>query len=125
MQRLTMPSWLIIESMTQLVGFAIDTVVPMEDNAYYALNAKNGKLGFYIPQMSTDEFFVAKAYKAYLQVPAGQDATVFFIRREDDETVIVPITHLSEELVYDLQGRVVASPVQGVYIRDGKKVIIR
>lgn len=109
----------------QLVGFAIDTVVPMEDNAYYALNAKNGELGFYIPQMSTDEFFVAKAYKAYLQVPAGQDATVFFIRREDDETVIVPITHLSEELVYDLQGRVVASPVQGVYIRDGKKVIIR
>lgn len=114
-----------IIAQNQLVGFASDTVVFMEDNTYYALNAKDGKLGFYIPQISTDGAFVAKAYKAYLQVPADYDVAAFAIHRTNDETEIVSITQIAEESTYDLQGRMIASPTQGVYIRGNRKIVIK
>ena len=102
----------------------------MDGNAYYALNAKNGKLGFYIPQTATDATdaaagFTAKAYKAYLQIPSEQKALMFVIHREGEETSIVPMTHREDDVIFDLQGRAVTHPVSGIYIIDGKKVVIR
>jgi hypothetical protein len=114
-----------ILSTNQLVGFMQDMVVADEMNVYYALNVKNNKLGFYLPQTSTDEGFTAKAYKAYLKIPVEHKVSVFFIHRGDDETSIVPIADISEDVVYDLHGRIVSSPVPGIYIRGGKKIVIR
>lgn len=120
----------VIASANQLVGFAKDSVVAADGNAYYALNAKNGKLGFYIPQTATDATdaaagFTAKAYKAYLQIPSEQKALMFVIHREGEETSIVPMTHREDDVIFDLQGRAVTHPVSGIYIIDGKKVVIR
>lgn len=120
----------VIASANQLVGFAKDSVVAVDGNAYYALNAKNGKLGFYIPQTATDATdaaagFTAKAYKAYLQIPSEQKALMFVIHREGEETSIVPMTHREDDVIFDLQGRAVTHPVSGIYIIDGKKVVIR
>ena len=114
-----------ILSTNQLVGFVQDMVVTDDKNAYYALNVKNNRLGFYLPQTSTNEGFTAKAYKAYLQIPIEQKAAMFLLHREEDETAIVPIYNISENIVYDLQGRIVSSPVPGIYIRGGKKIIIK
>lgn len=114
-----------IIAQNKLTGFASDSVVFMDDKAYYALNAKGGKLGFYKPQISTDGVFVAKAYKAYLQVPTEQNVTAFAIYRKQDETEIVSIPQIAEEVTYDLQGRTVALPSQGIYIRGGKKIVIK
>lgn len=114
-----------IIAQNQLVGFATDSVVFMESNAYYALNSKDGKLGFYKPQNSIDGVFVAKAYKAYLQIPTEQNVSAFVIHRENDETKIVHITHMSEDIIYDLQGRAVTHPTPGIYIRGGRKIIIQ
>ncbi len=114
-----------IIAQNQLVGFATDSVVFMESNAYYALNSKDGKLGFYKPQNSIDGVFVAKAYKAYLQIPTEQNVSAFVIHRENDETEIVHITHMSEDIIYDLQGRAVTHPTPGIYIRGGRKIIIQ
>ena len=50
---------------------------------------------------------------------------MFFIHRGDDEAAIVPVANISEDVVYDLQGRVVSSPAPGIYIRGGKKIVIR
>ena len=114
-----------IIAQNQLVGFATDSVVFMESNAYYALNSKDGKLGFYKPQNSIDGVFVAKAYKAYLQIPTEQNVSAFVIHRENDETEIAHITHMSEDIIYDLQGRAVTHPTPGIYIRGGRKIIIQ
>lgn len=114
-----------------LKGFTQDTFVEADGNAYYALNAKNGRVGFYIPQTTTDNTtdvivgFTAKAYKAYLQVPAEQKAPMFLIRHKTDETTIVPITRMSDDVIYDLQGRIVSSPTTGIYIKAGKKFVIK
>lgn len=114
----------------KLVGFMQDTEVSSDGSAYYALNVKNNKLGFYIPQTATNpedaaSGFTAKAKKAYLQVPAEQKASMFVIHRADDDSSIVPSTYMCDEAIYDLQGRIVASPTSGVYIKAGKKIIVR
>ena len=114
-----------IRSTNQLIGFAEETIIPTDSYTYYALNAKNGEVGFYIPQTTTEEGFTAKANKAYLQVPTEQNVSAFVIHRENDETEIVHITHMSEDIIYDLQGRAVTHPTPGIYIRGGRKIIIQ
>lgn len=114
----------------KLVGFMHDTKVGSDGSAYYALNVKNNQLGFYIPQTAADpedaaSGFTAKAKKAYLQVPAEQKASMFVIHRAGDESAIVPSTHMCDEAIYDLQGRIVVSPTSGVYIRGGQKFVVR
>ena len=113
-----------------LIGFLQNTTVEENGYAYYALNVKDNKLGFYIPQTAMDKTdaaagFTAKANKSYLQVPVEQKVRMFIINREGDESSIIPITHISDGTMYDLQGRVVYSPTSGMYIRNGKKVVIK
>ena len=113
-----------------LIGFLQNTTVEKNGYAYYALNVKDNKLGFYIPQTATDKTdaaagFTAKANKSYLQVPVEQKVRMFIINREGDESSIIPITHIYDGAMYDLQGRVVYSPTSGIYIRNGKKVVIK
>ena len=115
----------------QLVGTTKDLVVEVDGNAYYALNVKNNELGFYVPQTAKDaedaaSGFTAKANKAYLKVPAEQKVSAFHIRSViNGETSVLPISNTSDCTVYDLQGRVVTCPSSGIYIQDGKKVVIR
>ena len=113
-----------------LIGFLQNTTVEENGYAYYALNVKDNKLGFYIPQTATNKTdaaagFTAKANKSYLQVPVEQKVRMFIINREGDESSIIPITHIYDGAMYDLQGRVVYSPTSGIYIRNGKKVVIK
>lgn len=110
----------------QLVGFTQDTTISEDINSYYALNVKGNKLGFYIPQtINSDGTFIAKANKAYLKVPAETQATMFLIQRDNNETDIIPIKDIIEDAIYDLQGRKISSPRSGIYIKAGKKVVIR
>lgn len=122
---LTNPDEELILDSNQLVGFIQDTIVPNDNYTYYALNAKDGDVGFYIPQTLTDEGFVAKANKAYLKALKKCQAAMFVIHKGADETAIIPMLHTADDIVYDLQGRAVAFPVPGMYIVGGKKVIIR
>jgi hypothetical protein len=72
------------------------------------------------------------AGKAYLQIPtvwlpATAQKSVS-IRFDDGETTdIDELKGESGEVktIYDLQGRVVENPTSGIYIIDGKKVIIK
>ena len=111
----------------QLIGYTQDTDITDSDNTYYALNVKDGQVGFYIPQTENgDGSFTAKAGKAYLKVPAESQVKEFLFSRGNEETIVAPITtHYSDEVIYDLQGRVVSSPTAGVYIKAGRKIIIK
>ena len=71
------------------------------------------------------------AGKAYLQIPtAWLPATAqksLSIRFDDGETTDIDDVegNVKNTTIYDLQGRAVENPTSGVYIIDGKKVIIK
>ncbi len=70
------------------------------------------------------------AGKAYLQLPtqvvSGSRPLSYVL--EDDATAINPIREMKTDCktdIYDIQGRSVVSPRKGLYIKDGKKVVIK
>lgn len=97
------------------------------DNAYVLQNGAEG-LGFY--QVGATDINVG-AYRAYL-VADGVDARMLSIDFSGDETTGISEAKLlnnNEKIinnnVFDLQGRRVAQPTRGLYIVNGKKLIIK
>ena len=113
-----------------LVGVTTNTVLNKVDGDYtnYILAKKNGNLGFY----AVSDGSTLSAGKAYLplptaQLPSGAGArqmTMIF----DDETTGIEDNNreiINNNCYYDLQGRRVSTPTRGLYIVNGKKVIIK
>ena len=67
-----------------------------------------------------------RGLRAYFKTPAGQNASLFFI---DDADLATGISNMNRETVtdnsyYNLNGQRVATPRKGLYIVNGKKLII-
>lgn len=111
-----------------LIGYVQDTEVN-NNKAHYALNVKGDVVGFYVPKTATGEVpsatspFTAKAGKAYLELETTTSAASFVIRR-NDETSIYAVVVAPENIIYDLTGRRVTDPSKGIYIVNGRKVIM-
>lgn len=120
-----------IEAENKLIGYAVDTDVPMGADGYYALNVKDGVVGFFVPKtVSADKTtFNAKAHKAYLKIEGAANAQMLTIREGADggeTSVESAMTDASvDKVYYDLTGRRVENPKQGIYIVNGRKVVIR
>jgi hypothetical protein len=67
-----------------------------------------------------------KPFRAYFTVAGGADARIA-LKFDDETTGIETISKspLTVNQYYDLQGRRVAQPTKGLYIKDGKKVIVK
>ena len=107
-----------------LMGTSTTITNPAPGNVY-VLNYKNTKgLAFY--KLSSNG--TIKANRAYLLVPSGSSVSAqeFFAF---DATVTgvdnINAQDSEEKKVYDLQGRRIAKPAKGVYIVNGKKVIMK
>ena len=90
----------------------------------YTLAAKNNKMGFYK--------FTGTALngnKAHLELPtiAASRAFIDF----DAETTKIVNTDCTDNAdegdgqIYDLQGRKVQQPVRGIYVQNGKKIVVK
>ncbi|MBQ4387403.1 MAG: Ig domain-containing protein [Prevotella sp.] len=103
-----------------LVGTA--TAITNPGNAY-VLNKKSDVVGFY--KLSSTGTIGAN--KAYLTYSGGAGAREFFLFDEATgiEMPTVEDNADADAVVYDLQGRRVAQPTKGLYIVNGKKVIIK
>ena len=95
---------------------------------YYALQygsgTKSDVLGFYWVN-ADGAAFMSGAHKAWLALPALTLANFFAL---DDETTGIKAVETSPVYAgkyYDLQGRQVAQPSKGLYIVNGKKVVIK
>ena len=77
----------------------------------------NGQL--YYPTNGSNQM---KGMRAFFRVPAGASANIAF----DDETTGVQSVAIQSQqtIVYDLQGRKVNQPSKGLYIVNGKKLVI-
>ena len=94
---------------------------------FYRLTMHNGtKLGFWWGAENGAAFAVA-ANKAYLAIPASVAGARNGFAFGDDATGISQIENgkLKIENYYDLQGRKVSKPGKGLYIVNGKKVVIK
>ena len=102
------------------------TVTGDENGTIYVLaNGGSNGVGFY-PVVNGSAI---TAGKAYLKV-SGENAARQFIGFGDDNGAtgidsLTPALSKGEEVYYDLQGRRVAQPTKGLYIVNGKKVIIK
>ena len=90
----------------------------------YVLTVKGGAAGFYRKEAD----FKVYNNKAYLQVPAAVSANALRIRLAGTtgiENVETTDNGQQSTAIYDLQGRRVANPTKGIYIVNGKKVVIK
>lgn len=90
-------------------------------NTNYILNNGSNGLGFYKANNQK-----LGAGKAYLQLPTdGAKSFIGF----DEEGVATAINAIESEQIsgniYDLQGREVKNPAKGIYVVNGKKVVIK
>ena len=103
-----------------LVGTYIDDT---SAEGYYVLFAdETHKIGFY----KAGSGVTIDAYRAYLKASAGSRMFIGF----DDETtgidsVVKQDTKTADNVYYNLSGQRVANPSKGLYIVNGKKVIIK
>ena len=117
----------------QLVGYTEDTAIEGSNEvAYYALNYEektdgSKEVGFFVPQNastnSPHSSFTAKANKAYLRIdtPNGKQAIRI---RFCDETQVKEMGSKEKKEIYNLTGRRVEETIKGIYIINGKKVLV-
>ena len=96
---------------------------------FYMLSKKDGVVGFYWDPATEDEGATlnAKAHKAYLRVPVETPAaSQLRINFGGETTGIDAIATESVESIFNLQGQRVIAPAKGsVYVKNGKKVIVK
>lgn len=103
-----------------LRGTLVD-IIGINPEDYYVLgHTQNLHIAFYHPNSTT-----LKANKAYLPRPEGISAIK--MRFDDDTTAIDSIENDADKapVYYDLMGRRVVNPTRGIYIVNGKKVLVR
>ncbi len=112
-----------------LKGVSSETNLSATTGGYvnYVLGSGSSGTGFYrVPASGT----TLAAGHAYLQIPAetatGSRALTISFDDENEATAISDVQRPdAESAVYDLQGRRVEQPRSGLYIRNGKKMIIK
>ena len=119
--------------LTEAAGTELDgnmlkaSSVAMEgNNKYYRLTMHNGEtIGFWWGAAEGGAFSIA-ANKAYLAVPEALAREGFAFDFGGETTGITSAAmQPSTGQYYDLQGRRVAQPTKGLYIVNGRKVVIR
>lgn len=100
-------------SVTGITGIATST------NIYVLGNGSKG-LGFYMLKNTL------QAGKGYLSISGGASAKATFIGFEET-TGICNVSESSEEegVCYNLQGVRVMNPQKGIYIKNGKKIVVK
>ena len=118
------------DNLLRPTGDGITAVEMAEADAnclYYRLTMQGGtQIGFWWGAEDGAAFAVA-ANKAYLAVPEESEARMSFWFGSENtgisESVLLKKNH--DSIVYDLQGRRVMQPTKGMYIVDGKKVMVK
>ena len=97
-----------------------DGTIAGDEATIYVLANKNDKVGFYLLASSV----TVPEGKAYLSVASG-GAHEFLGFGDATRISNLNANPNLNANYYDLQGRRIAKPIQGVYIKDGRKVIIK
>lgn len=114
-----------------LVGSTVGKTFDDEGYTYYILSKGTGEkadaVGFYWDKNSDNgKKANCGANKAILAVPATEGAATSSISiRFDGATMIENIVEVENNIYFDLQGRKVENPSNGLYIVNGKKMLVK
>ena len=102
------------------------TILPetVEADSYYALGNFDG-FGFYLSSVTTIP--AKKAYLLASYIPSSEpSAAKSYLLGLEDVTAIDDVeVEEDEKVYYDLAGRKVLKPTKGVYIVNGKKILVK
>lgn len=105
-------------------GFLLGRALEVADPHYYVLGEKDGMVGL-VPTTST----FLRPNEGYLYLADSKmrlnTSGILVLADQVDGIGQVTATTAAPSVVYDLQGRRVTSPTKGLYIVDGKKVVLR
>lgn len=105
----------------KLVGWVFTQVNPDKTGAYYSLGKKDNLMAFYNYTGAN-----LSGFRARIAKNAQMMATKSLRMRFQEATAIEEIiSTLQNNEVYDLNGRRVMTPAKGLYIVNGKKVLIK
>lgn len=111
-----------------LKGTDEETTLDEVGYKYYVLSVKGGDpatVGFYF-QNEDGTSLTNGEHKAYLQIANATEAKTFYALCGEATAInAVETTKSNTNEVFDLQGRRVANPVKGLYIMNGKKIVIK
>ena len=114
-------------------------ITPEEHTRYYVLAMKDGVVGMYEDALSGGTF-KNNAKKAYLALKGkglgiydgevdtentGAQLSNSYYFDFSGTTAIDAVTECVENVYYDLSGRRVENPTQGIYIVNGKKILVK
>ena len=111
----------------ELVGITERTLVSKtgdNDKTNYILSKESSGIGFYLAADGDGAYLAGN--RAYLSTRATTTAAPFLSFEEETTGIgLTPSLSQGEGVCYDLSGRRVAQPTKGLYIINGKKVIIK
>ena len=114
-------------------------ITPENGYKYYVLSMKDGVVGMYADAL-TGGTFKNNANKAYLMLstrigiydeevdtedPGMQLSNSYYFDFSGTTAIEPIVTEVEKNVYYDLSGRRVENPVQGIYIVNGKKVLVK
>ena len=94
---------------------------PTDGSTNYVLAVEDGVAAFY----RKDEAFYVSNNKAYLNVPAATAQSISLRFEGSTEIETSTLNPQPSTEVYDLMGRRVLNPTKGMYIVNGRKVVIK
>lgn len=110
------------EALTNNDLVAATTDVTSNDNKYFALTKIGDKVGFALVANGV----VIPAGKAYLEVPEGNTHAAKFFGLDGEATGINSVkTAKADGAYYTLEGVKTTKPVKGIYIHNGKKIVVK
>lgn len=102
-----------------LCGVFQEKYVPQD--AYVLQNGDSG-VGFY--QVNVNNYAI-NAFRCYVSLPAPASSSLRIVFPEDCVTGISTVATAADNVVYNLQGQRVDATKAGVYVKNGKKFIVK
>ena len=114
-------------------------ITPAKDTKYYVLAMKDGVVGMYADALNGGTF-KNNANKAYLMLstrigiydeevdtenPGMQLSNSYYFDFSGTTAIDPVVTEIEDNIYYDLSGRRVENPARGIYIVNGRKVLVK
>ena len=113
---------------TPPIGSLVGTYFSIDATAGNYVLQKHGEEVAAFYQLAANSNKVINPFRAYLSSESGEARSLSIVFDDEETTGVSSVSRNMEEVrgtYFDLMGRKVAQPTKGLYIMNGKKVIVK